>query len=71
MGTNLKREARIESAVQFATRIKNIREEAEANLKVAAQKTKEQYNHSKKDAPEFKVRDSVLLKMKNLCIIQQ
>ena len=54
MGTNLRREARNESAVQFATQMKSVREEAEASLKMAAQKMKEQYDHSKRDAPEFK-----------------
>ena len=44
MGTNLRREARNESAVQFATRMKSVREEAEASLKMAAQKMKEQYD---------------------------
>ena len=51
---------------QFVTQMKGIREEAEASLKMAAQKMKEQYDCSKKDAPEFKVRDLVLLNMKNL-----
>ena len=34
MGTNLRREVRNESAVQFATRMKSIREEVEASLKM-------------------------------------
>ena len=40
-------------------------------MKMAAQKMKEQYNHSKRDAPEFKVRDLVFLNMKNLCTARQ
>ena len=71
MGTNLRREARNESAVQFATRMKSVREEAEASLKMAAQKMKEQYDRSKKDAPEFKIGDLVLLNMKNLRTTRQ
>ena len=71
MGTNLRREARNESAVQFATRMKNIREEAEASLKMAAQKMKEQYDRSKRVAPEYNAGDMVLLNMKNLRTTRQ
>ena len=46
MWTTLRREARNELAVQFTTRMKNIRKEAEASLKMVAQKMKEQYNRS-------------------------
>ena len=67
MGTTLRREVRNELAVQFATRMKRIKEEAEASLKMVAQKMKEQYDRSKKDAPEFKIGEMVLLNMKNLC----
>ena len=65
------RPERNESAIQFATRMKSIREEAETSLKMAAQKMKEQYDCSKRDAPEFKVGDSVLLNVKNLRTTQQ
>ena len=58
-------------AVQFATRMKSIKEEAEANLKMAAQKMKEQYDRSKRVAPEYKAGDMVLLNMKNLCTTRQ
>ena len=39
--------------------------------KMAAQKMKEQYDRSKKDAPEFKVGDLLLLNMKNLRTTRQ
>ena len=51
--------------------MKSVREEAETSLKMAAQKMKEQYDRSKRDAPEFKVRDLVLLNMKNLRTTRQ
>ena len=71
MGTTLRREARNESAVQCATRGKSNKGETEASLKMVAQKMKEQYNCSKKDTPEFKAGDMVLLNMKNLCTTWQ
>ena len=46
--------------------MKSIKEEAEVSLKMAAQKMKEQYDHSKRDAPKFKIGDIVLHNMKNL-----
>ena len=67
MGTNLKREARNESAQQFATRIQELRKEAEASLKMASEQIKLNYDKKRQESPHYKVSDLVLLNMKNIC----
>ena len=67
MGTNLRRDARNESAIQFATHMKDVREEVEASLKKANQTMKENYDHHKKVLLDFKPGDLVLLNTKNMC----
>ena len=66
MGTNLKREARNESAQQFATRIQELRKEAEASLKMASERMKSNYDRKRQESPSYKVGDLVLLNMKNI-----
>ena len=66
MGTNLRRDARNESAIQFATRMKVVRDEVEASLKKANQTMKDNYDRHKKTSPDFKPGDLVLLNTKNM-----
>ena len=66
MGTNLRRDARNESAIQFVTRMKAVREEVEASLKRANQTMKDNYDRHKKTSPDFKPGDLVLLNTKNM-----
>ena len=63
----LRRDARNESAIQFATHMKAVREEVEASLKRANQTMKDNYNRHKKTSPGFKPGDLVLLSTKNMC----
>ena len=71
MGTNLKREARNESAQQFATRIQELRKEAEASLKMASEWMKLNYDKKRQESPSYKVGDLVLLNMKNIRTTRQ
>ena len=54
MGTNLRRDARNESAIQFMMCMKAVREEVEASLKKANQTMKDNYDHHRKASPDFK-----------------
>ena len=71
MGTNLRREARNESAQQFATRIQELRKEAEASLKMASERMKLNYDKKRQESPSYKVGDLVLLNMKNIRTTRQ
>ena len=70
MGTNLRREARNESAQQFVTRIQELRKEAEASLKMASERMKSNYD-KKRQGSHYKVGDLVLLNMKNIRTTRQ
>ena len=71
MGTNLKREVKNESAQQFIMRIQDLRKEAEASLKLAAERMKQNYYKKRTEAPSYKVGNLVLLNMKHICTTRQ
>ena len=71
MGTNLRRETRNKSAQQFETRIQESRKEAEASLKMAAERMKHHYDKKRQESPNYKVGDLVLLNMQNICMTRQ
>ena len=66
MGTNVRREARNESAIQFASRIQELRRETEASMKLAVERMKDSYDKKHQEAPQYKPGDLVLLNMKNI-----
>ena len=71
MGTNIWREAQNESAIQFASRIQELRRETEASMKLAVERMKEAYDRRRQEAPQYKPGNPVLLNMKNIRTTRQ
>jgi len=66
MGFELRKKGRFERAEEFATRIKEVHEEAEAALKKSQEEIRKYANRKKSEVEEYRVGDWVLLSTKDL-----
>ena len=66
MRVDIRRKGKMEKAIEFAERMMKIQEEAEAALKRAQEKMKQQANRRRKEVEIWKVKNKVILSMKDL-----
>jgi len=66
MGFEMRKKGRFEKAKEFATRIKEVHEEAEAGLKKSQKEIRKYADRKKSKAEEYQVGDWVLLSTKDL-----
>jgi len=66
MRVDIRRKGKMEKAIEFAERVMKIQEEAEAALKRAQEKMKQQANRRRKEVEIWKVKNKVILSMKDL-----
>ena len=66
MGIDIRRKGKIEKVTEFAKRIKKMQEEAEAALKRAQKKIKQQADKERKEAGKQKVGNKIMLSTKYL-----
>jgi len=66
MGGNIRKKGKVESATEFAERMKKVHGEAGAALKKTQKEMKRYADHSRRETEEWKKRDRVLLSTKDL-----
>jgi len=66
MGFELRKKGRFERAEKFATRMKEVHEEAEAALKKSQEEIRKYANRKKSEVEKYRVDDWVLLSIKYL-----
>ena len=66
MGVDLKRKEKIKKAIKFAERMRKVQKEAEAVLMRIQKEMKRQVDRGRKETKVWKVRDKVMLSMKDL-----
>jgi len=66
MGFELRKKGRFERAEEFATRMKEVHEEAEAALKKSQEEIRKYANRKKSEVEKYRVDDWVLLSIKYL-----
>jgi len=66
MGFELRKKGRFERAEEFATRMKEVHEEAEAALKKSQKEIRKYANRKKSEVEKYRVDDWVLLSIKYL-----
>ena len=66
MGVDLKRKEKIKKAIEFAERMRKVQKEAEAVLMRIQKEMKRQVDRGRKETKVWKVRDKVMLSMKDL-----
>ena len=66
MGFKMRKKGKFEKAEEFATRIKEVHEEAEAVLKKSQEEIKRYANRKRSKVEEYRVGDWVLLSTKDL-----
>jgi len=66
MGFKMRKKGKFEKAEEFATRIKEVHEEAEAALKKSQEEMKRYANRKRSKVEEYRVGDWVLLSTKDL-----
>jgi len=66
MGGDIRKKRKVESAMEFAERMKKVHEEAGAALKKTQEEMKKYADHSRRETEEWKKEDRVLLSTKDL-----
>ena len=66
MGGDIRKKGKVESATEFAERMKKVHEEAEVVLKKVQEKMKKYVDQSRKETEEWKKGDRVMLSTKDL-----
>ena len=66
MGFELRKKGRFEKAEEFATRMKEVHEEAEATLKKSQEEMRKYVDRKRSEIEEYRVGDQVLLSTKDL-----
>ena len=66
MGFKMRKKGKFEKAEEFATRMKEVHEEAEAALKKSQEEMRKYANRKRSEVEEYKVGDWVLLSTKDL-----
>jgi len=66
MGGDIRRKGKVESAMEFVVRMKNVHEEAEAALRKTQEEIKRYADRGRKETEEWKRGDQVLLSTKDL-----
>ena len=66
VGVDLKRKEKIKKAIEFAERMRKVQKEAEAALMRIQKEMKRQVDRGRKKTKVWKVRDKVMLSMKDL-----
>ena len=66
MGGDIRKKGKVEKAMEFVERMKQVQEEAGAALKKVQKDMKRQVNREGKKSKEWKKRDKVILSMKDL-----
>jgi len=66
MGVNLRRKEKMKKVTEFVERMRKIQEEARVALTKAQEKMKKQIDRGRKEVEKWKVRDRVMLSIKDL-----
>ena len=71
MEGNIRRKGKVEKAIEFVERMKQVQEEVGATLKKVQENMKRQVDNERRESEDWKRRDRVLLSTKDLAFIEK
>ena len=71
MGGDIRRKGKVEKAIEFVERMKQVQEEVGATLKKVQENMKRQVDNERRESEDWKRRDRVLLSTKDLAFIER